>query len=79
VVGIRKPDLRIFRLALDEVGAEPGNVCFVGDSVERDLRPAKSVGMRTAWLRGASGARAPEAGIADWTLRSLSELEELFP
>jgi putative hydrolase of the HAD superfamily len=79
VVGVRKPDPRIFRLALDGIGVEPPMACFVGDSVDRDLRPAKGIGMRTAWLLGASGARAPEDGIADWTVRSLAELEGLLP
>src|SRR5205814_10055227 len=44
-VGIRKPDPRIFRRALDAVGAAPAEALFVGDGGSDELRGARAVGM----------------------------------
>jgi len=49
-VGISKPDPRIFLHSARELGCEPAAILMVGDSFDRDIRPAKSVGMKTAWL-----------------------------
>ena len=45
VEGVEKPDPRIFRLALDRMGVEPGEAVYVGDSVQFDVEPAAAVGM----------------------------------
>jgi FMN phosphatase YigB (HAD superfamily) len=52
VVGAWKPDPAIFRLALNLLELSPEQVLFVGDSLERDILPARSLGMRTLWMRG---------------------------
>jgi putative hydrolase of the HAD superfamily len=49
-VGAMKPDRRIFDHALAALGSAPARTLHVGDSHERDVRAAKSLGMRTAWL-----------------------------
>ncbi len=59
VVGIRKPDPRIFRLALDALHCSPGQALVVGDSYDRDIVPAKSIGCETVWLRAGCPAVAP--------------------
>jgi HAD superfamily hydrolase (TIGR01509 family) len=46
-VGVRKPDPAIFRRALDELGVEPENAMFVGDSLPVDVQGAANVGMTT--------------------------------
>jgi putative hydrolase of the HAD superfamily len=46
VVGLRKPDAAIFRLALDGLGVEPREAAYVGDSYGHDCLPALAVGMR---------------------------------
>jgi HAD superfamily hydrolase (TIGR01509 family) len=46
VVGIEKPDPRIFELALDRLGLEPGEVVYVGDTYEVDVLGARAAGMR---------------------------------
>jgi HAD superfamily hydrolase (TIGR01509 family) len=74
VVGLSKPDPRFFTLALERLGAAPGDAVFVGDSLERDLRPAKGVGMRTIWLRDNLEGSCNEPGLPDLTISSLSEL-----
>jgi putative hydrolase of the HAD superfamily len=50
-VGIRKPDPRIFREALDRLGAEPGSTVFVGDRLVDDVSGARAVGMRGVQTR----------------------------
>lgn len=52
VVGVRKPDPRIWRMGVDALGAEPREVMAVGDSYAKDIVPAASVGCHTAWMHG---------------------------
>jgi putative hydrolase of the HAD superfamily len=46
VEGMEKPDPRIFRLALDRAGVEPGEAVYVGDNPMFDTEPAEALGMR---------------------------------
>lgn len=52
VVGVWKPDPAMFQMALRMLDLPAGRVLFVGDSLERDILPARSLGMRTLWMRG---------------------------
>ena len=53
VVGIRKPDRRIYQLALDRLeGVDAADVAVVGDSVKNDILPALQLGCRAVWLQG---------------------------
>ena len=52
VVGIRKPDPRIFLLGVEALGLKPGEVTVVGDSLDKDIIPAQEAGCQTVWLRG---------------------------
>jgi putative hydrolase of the HAD superfamily len=45
-VGVRKPDPRIFREALERLGSEPAQTVFVGDRLYDDISGAQAVGMR---------------------------------
>jgi len=75
VVGVRKPDPRIFLLGADALGLTPGEVMVVGDSYEKDIIPAREVGCRTAWLRGEPWDDAPVDGrAADMVITDLREL-----
>ncbi len=49
MTGLKKPAEGIYRFALSETGMEncPEKTLFVGDSLRRDITPAKSVGMET--------------------------------
>jgi putative hydrolase of the HAD superfamily len=50
LVGCRKPDASIFRLALERLGVEAGEAAFVGDSYVHDALAARAVGMRAILL-----------------------------
>ena len=45
IEGMEKPDPRIFRLALERAGIEPGEAVYVGDSPEFDIDPPAALGM----------------------------------
>ena len=77
--GIFKPDPRLFRVAIAKLKAVPEAAVMVGDSIDKDCAPAKSLGMRTVWYRpepsdGTAAPRDDQAGDADFTIRSLDEL-----
>lgn len=46
VVGVAKPDPRIFRIALDRIGVEPDRALHVGDIVGADVAGARAAGVR---------------------------------
>jgi HAD superfamily hydrolase (TIGR01549 family) len=46
-VKIRKPDLEIFRLAMNLVKTGPENCIMVGDRLDTDISPANKLGMKT--------------------------------
>lgn len=60
--GLRKPDARIYRLALDELGVDPAEALFVGDGANDELAGAERVGMSAVLIhrRGEEPA-LPEA------------------
>ncbi|NOZ61447.1 MAG: HAD family hydrolase [Calditrichaeota bacterium] len=49
-VGLRKPDPEFFRWALREANCRPEEAVMIGDRVDNDIAPAKTLGMRTIWL-----------------------------
>lgn len=44
--GVKKPDPRIFRMALEATGIAPEQGVMIGDSLEADIKGAKSVGLQ---------------------------------
>ena len=47
VVGVRKPDPEIFRLGVKALGLEPAQTVMIGDSLDKDIIPAQSIGCHT--------------------------------
>jgi len=45
-VGWRKPDRRIFSVAIEKLNATPGRIIHVGDNPYADIWGAKKMGMR---------------------------------
>lgn len=75
VVGIRKPDPRIFMLGVEALGLLPEQVAVVGDSMEKDILPARQAGCRTVWLRGEQWTNAPvDESLPDLIITDLKEL-----
>ena len=78
VVGIRKPDPRIFLLGVDALGLKPEEVTVVGDSLDKDIIPAHEAGCQTVWLRGEGWTPASHNGDCPYCeiIDSLDELLE---
>lgn len=51
--GCAKPDLQIFKMALQKAKCEPNEAIMVGDRLDNDIVPAKKLGMKTVWVRQA--------------------------
>ena len=79
--GCWKPDPALFRYALDLAGCAPEEAFMIGDRLDNDIFPAKSLGMKTVWLRQGFGAlqtpKSPEY-TPDYTIDSLTELPGIF-
>lgn len=76
VVGIRKPDPRIFQLGVVALGLPAEKVLVVGDSLKKDILPARSIGCRTAWTKG-RGWTADEDAATDSA--QITGLDALMP
>ena len=54
-VGISKPNLEIFELALNEAKCIPSEAIMVGDRIDNDIIPAQLIGMKTIWIKQGYG------------------------
>lgn len=78
IVGVAKPDPALYRLAAARLALPPAAILHVGDSWERDVVPAHTIGMRTAWLaRPEITMPAEPTGV--WRLDSLRDLTGVLP
>jgi polyol permease family/HAD superfamily hydrolase (TIGR01509 family) len=59
VVGIEKPNEKIFQYALDKAGVPASRAVHVGNRLDSDIRPAKRVGIRTVWILRGDAPPAP--------------------
>lgn len=71
--GEKKPSKAPFLRAVKELGIKPENILFVGDRPERDIKGAKSVGMKTAFAVYGSTKPVRKSG-ADHDLVSITDL-----
>ncbi|HST83649.1 MAG TPA: HAD family hydrolase [Kineosporiaceae bacterium] len=78
--GYRKPDKRLFQLALDELGMPAENTLYIGNDMHRDIYGAQSAGMPTVMFDSDQGTKhhgdcVPDHTITDW--RELLEILDL--
>ncbi len=78
VVGVRKPDPKIFQLAIASLHVFPAETYVIGDSYDRDIVPAKELGCVTVWLCGKSWNKPGDISCADYVILSLAELKTLL-
>ncbi len=80
-IGYAKPDKEIFESAFKLAGCTSQESVMVGDRLDNDIIPAKSVGMKTVWVKNGL-AKYQNAnlgkGVADYQISSLSELLLIF-
>lgn len=77
-VGVAKPDARIFRLALDELGVLPENAWHVGDDLNTDVAGAKAAGLTAVWLNRGDDPWKEGRPRPDYEIRSLRDLAALL-
>jgi HAD superfamily hydrolase (TIGR01549 family) len=63
ILGIEKPDPRIFHATLDALSASPGEAWMVGDNFEADIRPALRLGLRACWMAPPERRAAADAPL----------------
>ena len=73
VVGCRKPERRIFELALDALGATKEETGMIGDSLRNDVTAAKNVGLTTVWLHGDEDFGGGDPSAADHETDDLAD------
>ena len=72
-VGLRKPDPRIYWIALEKLGVEPKDAMFVGDGANDELGGAERVGMTAVGVESPTG-ELPD----DWDGPRIRELPDLL-
>jgi putative hydrolase of the HAD superfamily len=81
-IGIAKPDPRIFRHAVRQLGTVPDRCVFVGDRRDTDALAAAAAGMKGVWLNRTFGEQvagaAPPAGEEIPEIATLAELPMLL-
>jgi FMN phosphatase YigB (HAD superfamily) len=79
--GLEKPDPVIFDLALSRAGCLPEEAIMVGDRLDNDIGPAKSLGWKTIRvLQGFASVQEPRSDMekAHHVVNSLSEIPPLL-
>ncbi|MBQ0923097.1 HAD family hydrolase [Saccharopolyspora endophytica] len=81
--GVTKPDLGFFERIVATAPCEAGEIVYVGDHPDHDIRPAARAGLRTAHVRrgplGYLYADAAETlAHADWRVDSLTALADIL-
>lgn len=74
VVGVRKPDPRIFTLGVVALGLPADQVLVVGDSLRKDILPARAAGCRTAWIKGRGWTADEDAATDPAQIASLADI-----
>ena len=75
LVGVRKPDPAIYRKGVEALGLPPEQTCVVGDSFDKDIRPAHSLNCHTVWLKGEEWEpKEHDASLADIIITGIEQL-----
>ncbi|MGM9977529.1 MAG: HAD family hydrolase [Clostridium sp.] len=79
--GVAKPDLKIFEMALKRSGCKAENTIMIGDRLDNDIKPAKSIGMKTIWIKQGFSkfyTIKTEKEVPDYIVNDLNELYDLL-
>lgn len=84
-VGIRKPDARIFEIAMQKMGVGASETCYVGDTISRDVLGARNANLGLAvQIHNPSiahrdvGFTGPDAPKPDVLIHELYELPDVL-
>jgi putative hydrolase of the HAD superfamily len=76
--GYRKPDGRLFQMALDQLGVVAERTLFVGNDMHRDIYGASQVGMRTVMFDSDQGTKEYLDCVPDHTITDFRELLDIL-
>lgn len=71
-LGAKKPDIKFFQEILNKLGLEPYQVIMVGNDYNKDIKPAKVIGMGTILYSEIKDSDS--IPYADYTIGSMKEL-----
>lgn len=74
VMGIRKPDPRIFEHGVKALGLLPEETLVIGDSYRKDIVPAESIGCQAIWLKGKGWTVEEDAQLHPNIISNLDEV-----
>ena len=75
-IGVRKPNIEIFKVACERADVLPEEAIFVGDSVQNDIVGANRAGMTSVLIDRKSGALMPKIadGQPDYAITNLYDV-----
>lgn len=78
VVGVRKPDPAIFALGVEKLNLPAKEIVVIGDSYDKDIVPAASLGCQTIWLKSIGWSAYKGTETAGRILSDFGELNSVF-
>jgi len=79
MTGTKKPSPEIFLHSLNKLQINPHQALFIGDSLRRDIEPAKKLGMVTAYAAyGDRNVKEERSCQADYCLNDISDVFEFL-
>jgi FMN phosphatase YigB (HAD superfamily) len=75
--GLRKPDPCAFTAAAEALGVAPAQCIMVGDRIDNDIVPAKSLGMAAVLFRGGRHRKQRPRGPAEEPDAVVTDVMEL--
>jgi putative hydrolase of the HAD superfamily len=76
--GIKKPDPKIFELALTKLELSPEQCIFIGDHPVNDIEGAAKIGMKTIWMKVNQPWKDELTAKPIYSIEKLNELYELI-
>ncbi|MEM4230640.1 MAG: HAD-IA family hydrolase, partial [Candidatus Pacearchaeota archaeon] len=76
-VKVQKPSSKIFNVALKKLKVKPSEAIMVGDRIERDIKGARALGIKTCFARYGNPKAKKGKSRADWEIESVGELERV--
>ena len=77
VVGKRKPDPAIWKMGIDSLNLRPEEICVIGDSMKKDIIPAKSLGCNVVWLKGKEWDSNNSEEVGQSEINAIGDISQL--
>lgn len=78
VVGVRKPDPKIFSLGVEALGLKPEETLVVGDSLRKDIEPAEKIGCQVLWIKGKGWTAEEDAQTHPNIITDIRQVAEIL-